>query len=160
MTTKNRKPRSHNKLTAFNPHINPEVHLGLSDHMRRAVEVTYTCPLCPRAHIGSIYVTGPATSLQEFRQQAETVLRDPQTATHTLTQFTRLIHEHKGDFARLQRKFSLTGTPRRMDILNVNVTDESEFTCDECCTKTFPTIAALRQHQRKDPRTGSALRPR
>ena len=108
------------------------------------MDVTYTCPLCPRAHIGSIYVTGPATSLQEFRQQAETVLRDPQTATHTLTQFTRLIHEQKGDFARLQRKFSLTGTPRRMDILDVNVTDESEYTCDGMLHQDLP-------HHRRPP---------
>ena len=159
MSTKHKKDQPGNNLQTLNPHINPEEQLGIPNHMRRAVEVTYTCPLCARIHIGSIYVTGPATSHQQFRQYAESVLRHPQAAPRTLSQVTRLIHEQKGDYARLQQEVSLTGGTRRTAILDINVTDDSEYTCD-ACTTTFPTIAALRQHQRKDPRTGSTVRRR
>ena len=159
MSTKQKKNQPGNNLKTLNPHLNPEEQLGMGPHMRRAVDIKYTCPLCARTHIGTIYVTGPDTSPQQFQQYAETILRDSQAAPKALSQVTRLIHEERGDYDRLKQEVQLTGATRRMAILEINVTGESEYTCEACST-TFPNIAALRQHQGRNPRTGSVISQR
>ena len=156
MSTKHKKDKPVSSIKTLNPYLNPEEELNIVPHMRRAVDVKYTCPLCARTHVGTIYVTGPDTSPKQFQQYAEAILRDSQAAPKALSQVTRLIHEERGDYARLQKEVQLTGATRRMAILEINVTDESEYTCNACNT-TFPTIAALRQHQGRRPRTGSLI---
>ena len=158
MSTKRKKQRQPDGIAAVSPKTNmKELIADGGPVMQREVEITYTCGLCARTHMGSVYFTAPTDSIQEFRKMAEEGIRANETAVTLLPQISRLIHEDRGDYGRLTKEWELTGGRRYSTILDVHVTDESGYTCNHC-DATFENMADLRYHQGRNPRTGTLVK--
>lgn len=119
--------------------------------IRRLFEITYLCPLCQGVHETHQYVTLPADNLDDFRANAIRRLRQPELAGHVVTTESELHHREQGNFDELLRK--VKGKPLVAAILNVEMTQESKYTCDDC-GRTFENIAEHRLHMGVDPITG------
>lgn len=147
--SKKRKPNR--QRGESNPYRNSHDNMPGENTIRRLFEITYICPLCQGVHETHQYVTLPANNLDDFRAHAVRRIREPELATHIVTTDSELKHLDRGDLRELVQ--ATAGKPVISGILKVEMTSESEYTCDECGRK-FDTIARHRAHMGVDAVTG------
>lgn len=133
-----------------NPYRNSHELMPGQRTIRRLFDITYVCPLCQEIHETHQYITLPADNLDDFRATAVRRLKEPELAGHVVTTDSELHHREKGDFEELLQKKN--GTVLVSAVLNVEMTHESNYTCDDC-GHAFKTIAEHRIHMGVDPVT-------
>ncbi len=153
--SRKRKPNRHRGES--DPYRNSHDSMPGEHTIRRLFEITYICPLCQGVHETHQYVTLPVDNLDDFRAHAVRRIREAELATHIVTTDSELKHLDRGDLRELTR--ATAGKPVLSGILTVEMTNESEYTCDDCGRK-FETIAQHRAHMGVDAVTGKPTKKR
>lgn len=147
--SKKRKPNRQPATT--NPYRNSHDNMPDENTIRRLFEITYICPLCQGVHETHQYVTMPADDLDEFHATVNRRLREKEATQHIVTKDSEIHHLDRGDFHSLAQ--AAAGKMVLSGILKIEMTPESDYTCDECGRK-FETIAQHRAHMGVDAMTG------
>ena len=146
------KKRKKNRQTGeLNPYRDSHDNMPGEHTIRRLFEITYICPLCQRVHETHQYITMPAEDLDEFHAAVNRRLREKEAALHIINRDSEIHHLDKGDFHSLAQ--AVAGKMVLSGILKIEMTPESDYTCDDCGRK-FKTMAEHRTHMGVDAMTG------
>ena len=130
---------------------------GESPTTTRLFEVTYMCALCGFPHLAEAYIAVQTDNLDDLYAKANETFRSQQFMVPTLLSYAKAFHTAGGDLEPLMglirngQRQAITG------IVEIFMTSESEFQCDECARK-FDTLTLLRNHMGIDSETGSPVR--
>ena len=118
---------------------------------RRLFLIEYTCPLCAGEHTTHQYATLIAENLREFQENATTALRGDE-GRNSAHHDAELYHQQLGNLSALRAQASTQGRNAQPVIRRVMMTQESNYTCNECGS-VFPNIASYSVHMGVDPLT-------
>ena len=125
--------------------MTPENTLG-EGIVRRLVQFQYQCRLCGGTHPVENYVSIIAGSIQEFREKVTQFYTLAEMPDNIFDGAAEERHDERGDLAGLLAQAKTNGLRRITRAPGIVITDESEYTCDDC-GMTLPAINALRQHR-------------
>lgn len=103
---------------------------------RRLVAFTYLCPLCEDQHRSEYYITVPANTLSDLVALVDT-FANSDAIFELIVQMAMGLHHQEGNLDQLRQQ--LPGRQVALGLLDHEILDESDYTCDEC-SATFPTI--------------------
>ena len=112
--------------------------------IRRLCICLFQCPLCEQDHQADLYISMPATGIDEYVDLFKQHAADWTVLEPILTKETILFHSQEGDLPKLAQRLQLQGFPE-LRPPTIRLTEESEYTCTKC-SGTFDTIAELRRH--------------
>ena len=115
--------------------------------IRRLCICRYQCPLCMEDHEVQLYISLPATDLDEYVAQLKKHASRWEVMQPALTGATIEFHEKQGDLPELARRAEGKGLPQTTPP-TLELTGESEYTCDHC-SKTFDSAPDLRAHMER-----------
>ena len=114
---------------------------------KRLCLVAFTCPVCRNPHMTEQYITLPASSEEEFIERLEEQEQDVRFLSTLILAGANYLHDELGSIEAVQRKIVELGNQQGPWAADIQVTRESEFTCDGC-RHTFPEIQEMRDHIR------------
>ena len=114
---------------------------------RRLCICRFQCPLCREDHEAELYISLPAADLDEYVAQLRHHAANWQLLQPAVSSAVMEFHQKEGDLEKLARRAARYGI-QPTDPPTLELTDESIYTCDEC-SRTFDTIAELREHRPK-----------
>lgn len=120
--------------------------------VRRLCSFHFPCPLCGEPHAVQYYITVPASGLDEFHRKLLEMLTGQDFLQQKFIDHAVEHHAGRDDLPQLLERLERDGPPKTSRQIEVEVTGETDYTCD-ACAGTFPTVAALRIHQGRDPET-------
>ena len=118
------------------------------DTMRQLLSIRYLCPLCASLHITQQYLTVAANDLNQFQEKVTTAMNSDEMEVEMVLKNSELHHHNAGDYDELTQ--AMNGRPTAFGILEWQIEDESDYTCDDC-QATFNSIGEHRDHCGTDP---------
>ena len=142
--------RSASPVRELDPFVNwDELHGDQPTNMR-LFEISYICPLCGLSHIVELYISAPTDNLDELNARAGEMAANPQVMVPIILSNSENIHTEVGDCDALMMLIHSGARRAKTAILQVVMTGEAKFTCEECA-HTFKSLGDLRVHAGRDP---------
>ena len=121
--------------------------LGGGPMEKRLCRIAFTCPVCRNSHMTEQYITLPAGSEEEFLERLDEQEQDVRFLSSLILAGANYIHDELGGIQEVQKEIIRLGNQQGPWVVDIQVTGESQFTCDGC-RHTFPEIQEMRDHHR------------
>ena len=119
----------------------------------RIIEIDYVCALCGRRHTAEAFFTANVPDLDTLHAAAMKMLADPQYMLATLKGAAMVHHNDAGNLKKLQKANRERDDVPEFRVLEVVLTPETGFRCDEC-NREFNSLAERWLHMGRHPRNG------
>ena len=116
--------------------------------IRRLCAITFECSLCGGKHSADQYISLPASNIDEYAVALEKFTTQSESSYYIIANSIINYHSSIGDYDKLIIKQRENGVYTVSPMLQVEMLEESEYTCD-LCKNTFDTIQSLRAHVSK-----------
>ena len=119
----------------------------------RVFETDYICSLCQRWHTAETYIADAGGDLETLHLKGMEILSNEESARKIITGHIKAHHYERGDLIRLAAQHRNTEAQNGIRIMNVLMTHEDRFICDEC-GREEANLPALWSHMGRDPISG------
>ena len=119
----------------------------------RLIEVDYVCALCGCRHTAETFFTANVPDLDTLHSAAMKMLADPQYMLSTLKGSATVHHNDAGNLERILKLNEGKEEERTFTVLNIVLTQETGFRCDEC-SQQFNSLGERWLHMGRHPRNG------
>ena len=122
----------------------------------RVFEIDYVCGLCQGRHTAEPYFFNDTRDLEALHADTMESLRDNKTMLTILMGDATVHHHDKGDLKELMTRSEASGKDRVYQVIQVTMTSENKFICDEC-GRDFPSLPIRLMHMGRHPRNGHRI---
>ena len=124
----------------------------------RLFEIDYACGLCNRHHTSESYFTCTKgqPDLDSLYAGTMEILKDQAAMLDILRGHATVHHHDRGDLKRLIADALANNETRTFTVLEITMTGEDRFLCDECAQE-FPSLAERWLHMGRHPRNGHRI---